>query len=70
LYPDVNRKWTGGVKLSAAGGVERLQGEAQSAIRIVAFFGMLEIVTALVLLIACANVSSLLLASCCRLYSH
>ena len=62
VYPDVHRKWTEGIRLSAAGGMERLQEEGQSAIPLVAFFGMLAIVTAIVVLIACANVSSLLLA--------
>ncbi|MGO9254841.1 MAG: ADOP family duplicated permease [Bryobacteraceae bacterium] len=62
VYPDVNRKWAEGIGLSAAGGVERLQEDGQVAIPVAAFFGMLVIVTAIVVLIACANVSSLLLA--------
>jgi predicted permease len=62
VYPDVNRKWAREVRLSAAGGVERLQFEGQAAMPVVAFFGMLVVVTAIVVLIACANVSSLLLA--------
>ncbi|MGA2271613.1 MAG: ADOP family duplicated permease [Bryobacteraceae bacterium] len=62
VYPDVNRKWAEAIRLSTAGGVERLQEEGQAAIPAVAFFGMLVVVTAIVVLIACANVSSLLLA--------
>ena len=62
VYPDVNRKWTQEVGLSAVGGIERLQGDGPAAIPAVAFFGMLGIATAIVVLIACANVSSLLLA--------
>jgi len=62
VYPDVNRKWAQEIRLSAVGGVERLQEEGQFAIPLVAFFAMLVIVTGIVMLIACANVSSLLLA--------
>jgi ABC-type antimicrobial peptide transport system permease subunit len=61
-YPDVNRRWAKEVRLSAVGGVERLEDNGQAAISVVAFFGMLVVVTAIVVLIACANVSSLLLA--------
>jgi predicted permease len=62
VYPDVNRQWAKEVRLSAVGGVERLEENGQAAISLVAFFGMLVVVTAIVVLIACANVSSLLLA--------
>jgi len=62
VYPDVNRKWAKEIRLSAVGGVERLEEYGQGAISAVAFFGMLVVVTAIVVLIACANVSSLLLA--------
>jgi predicted permease len=62
VYPDVNRKWAKEVRLSGVGGVERLEENGQAAISVVAFFGMLVVVTAIVVLIACANVSSLLLA--------
>jgi predicted permease len=63
VYPDVNRKWAKEVGLSTVGGVERLQEEAGPvAIPLVASFAMLAIITAIVVLIACANVSSLLLA--------
>jgi len=63
VYPDVNRKWAKEVRLSAVGGTERLEGEAgRQAIPVVGFFAMLVIVTAIVVLIACANISSLLLA--------
>ena len=62
VYPDVNRKWVEAIRLSAAGGMDRLQEQDQFAIPMVAFFGMLVIVTGIVMLIACANISSLLLA--------
>jgi predicted permease len=61
-YPDVNRKWAKEVRLSAVGGVDRLEEGGQEAIPLAAFFVMLVVVTAIVVLIACANVSSLLLA--------
>ena len=62
VYPDVNRKWVEAIRLSAADGMDRLQEQDQFAIPMVAFFGMLVIVTGIVMLIACANISSLLLA--------
>ena len=62
VYPDVNRKWVEAIRLSAAGGMDRLQEEGGIAMPVVAFFGMLVVVTGIVMLIACANVSSLLLA--------
>jgi predicted permease len=62
VHPDANRKWAKGVKLSAVDGTERLLQQGDLTMPIAAFFSMLVIVTGLVLLIACANVSSLLLA--------
>ena len=62
VYPDVHRKWSEGIGIAAVGGVDRLQEQGGVAMPVVAFFGMLVIVTAIVVLIACANVSSLLLA--------
>ena len=63
VYPDVNRKWSQELQLTAIGGMDRLQQDAgRQTIPILAFFAMLVIVTAIVVLIACANVSSLLLA--------
>jgi predicted permease len=62
VYPDVNRNWTRGIRISAVDGTENLQGQGGAAMPVVAFFAMLVIVTAIVVLIACANVSSLLLA--------
>ena len=62
VYPDVSRKWAKEVGLSAVGGTERLQENGQEAMPVVAFFGMLVVVTGIVVLIACANVSGLLLA--------
>ncbi|SPE34453.1 conserved membrane hypothetical protein [Candidatus Sulfopaludibacter sp. SbA3] len=62
VFPDANHKWADGMRLSAVGGMERIQEGGQVAVPLVAFFGMLAIVTGIVVLIACANVSSLLLA--------
>jgi len=62
VFPDANRPWTREVSLASVGGMERLQQGGQMAMPVTAFFAMLVIVTAIVVLIACANVSSLLLA--------
>ena len=63
VYLDVNRKWAEEVRLSAVGGTERLQEEGgPGAMPVAAFFAMLVIITGIVVLIAGANVSSLLLA--------
>jgi predicted permease len=62
-YPDANRKWAKEFELSAVGGMDRLREVGgPMTIPLVAFFAMLVIVTAIVVLIACANISSLLLA--------
>ncbi len=60
LYPDPNFKQTANLEIRAVSGFERLR--SLSMLPFTAFFGMLLIVSGLVLLIACANVASLLLA--------
>jgi predicted permease len=63
VYPDANHKWAKDIKTSAVSGMERLTQQGMgAAMPLAAFFSMLVIVTGLVLLIACANVCSLLLA--------
>jgi predicted permease len=62
VFPNPRHAWTRGLRLSSVSGPEQLAGAGAPATPIVAFFAMLVIVTGLVLLIACANVSSLLLA--------
>lgn len=66
VFPNPDHKWAAGTAVSAVGGIERLAADGDMAagglVPIIAFFAMLLIVTGLVLLIACANVSSLLLA--------
>ncbi len=62
VYPNPNRKWEEGARISGVGGLERLELESGAGMPVAAFLAMLVVVTGLVLLIACANVSSLLLA--------
>ena len=62
VYPNPNRKWEEGARISGVGGLERLELEGEAGMPVAAFLAMLVVVTGLVLLIACANVSSLLLA--------
>jgi len=63
VYPEANRKWTEELQLSGIGGMDRLREMGgPMVIPALAFFAMLVIVTAIVVLIACANISSLLLA--------
>ena len=62
VYPDVNRKWAKEVRLSAVGGMERLARGGQRRYRWRRSSSCSVVVTAIVVLIACANVSSLLLA--------
>jgi predicted permease len=62
VFPDSRHSWTRGLRLSPVGGSEQLAAAGVPATPVVAFFAMLVVVTGLVLLIACANVSSLLLA--------
>jgi predicted permease len=63
VYPEENRKWAREVQLSGVGGMDRLREfGGPMAMPALAFFAMLVMVTAIVVLIACANISSLLLA--------
>ncbi len=60
IYPIEHYK-RGDGRVSSAGGLDRLRAEGQ-LMPLAAFFGVLMIVVGLVLMIACANVASLLLA--------
>lgn len=60
IHPEENWKRTEGVRITGVVGPEAFAGEALTAI--LAFFGMLMAMVSLVLLIACTNVASLLLA--------
>ena len=62
VFPDPRHTWTRGLRLSSVSGPEQLAAAGVPAAPVIAFFAMLVIVTGFVLLIACANVSSLLLA--------
>jgi predicted permease len=60
IYPDGNHKWASDVSLASLVGIERLNEGFLTSIA--AFFALLMAVVALLLMIACANVASLLLA--------
>ncbi len=60
VYPRADFKWANQSELRAVAGLDRLR--SLSMLPLAAFFGMLMTVVGLVLLIACSNVASLLLA--------
>jgi predicted permease len=59
--PPDRHRWARDISVTAVSGIDRLRTDS-ALIAIAAFFAMLMIVVGLVLLIACANVASLLLA--------
>lgn len=59
-HPSAYMKWAQNITVAAVAGIERISGKELRTIA--AFFALLMIVVAMVLLIACANVASLLLA--------
>lgn len=60
VFPQADFKWAQNTEVRGVAGLERLK--LLSGLPLTAFFTMLMVVVALVLLIACANVASLLLA--------
>jgi predicted permease len=61
VYPEGSFRWSDGVRVIPISGWARIQ-ETNQVMPVAAFFVVLMLVVALVLLIACANVASLLLA--------
>ena len=59
--PPARQRWAINISVTAVAGIDRLRSDS-NLVPIAAFFGMLMVVVALVLLIACSNVASLLLA--------
>jgi predicted permease len=62
VYPDGDHKWANDVSVTRIRGVERLVEGHKNLAVFTAFFAMLMFVVSLLLMVACANVASLLLA--------
>lgn len=62
VYPMVNQKWTGDIRVREVTGVARFMRGNKSLASFAIFIAMLMLIVGLLLMIACANVASLLLS--------